>query len=277
MLCRNRHKALFLGAALLLGGCIEVPAPLLLNDRLESVSEPCQYPSPVEYRPLPARFTLLSWNIYKQQGDWRSELDDWAADAELLLLQEASGTEALHHWLQERGYRWFQVPAFNWRGAPQGVLTAAPGEALQACGQRVVEPMTRVPKSQLFSRYQLTGEPEQLLVVNLHAINFSLRGRSYQEQLERISDVIGDYRGPVIVAGDFNRWNARRDRLLRHWAEREQLQEMTLAEDNRTRFAGYPLDSVFYRGLQLEQARSMTSTASDHGPIKAVFRVLGEA
>lgn len=268
-------RATALAAALLLAGCIEVPAGLLHSDRFAPSAGECLYPGLNDFRALPARFSLLSWNIYKQQGDWQAELARWAEETELLLLQEASGEPALYQWLAERDLHWFQVAAFSWRERPNGVLTAAPGDVTQVCAQRVAEPATRVPKSLLFSRYPLEGAAEQLLVVNLHAVNFSLRGRTYQAQLDRIGKEVAEHGGPVIVAGDFNRWNARRNRMLNDWARAQGLTEAVPEPDVRTRFLGYALDGIFYRGLELEWVDSARSEASDHGPLRAGFRMPG--
>lgn len=272
---KGATRALLLGTTLALAGCLEVPERLLLSDQFAPGSD-CLHPSLAGSSPLPATFSLLSWNIYKQQGDWRPELTRWSAQADLLLLQEASGREGLYRWLNEQQLHWFQVAAFNWQRLPTGVLTASTGQAAQACGQRITEPATRIPKSLLASRYSLQGAAEQLLVINLHAVNFSLRGRTYQAQLDMISEAMAGHGGPVIVAGDFNRWNARRQRLLSAWASRHGLQEAQPKPDLRTRFWGYPLDGIYYRGLNLERAESMASDASDHSPLKAVFSVPGQ-
>lgn len=257
--------------ALSLSGCLDIPDQMLLGDSHQAIAGDCFYPSLTHSRPLPAEFSLLSWNIYKQQGAWQEELASWASGVELLTLQEASGKADLHDWLERQDYRWEQVAAFSWREVPAGVMTAAQSPATQVCGQRVLEPISRIPKSQLFSRYHLAGADEQLLVVNLHGVNFALRGRTYRAQLERIADFIAGYQGPVIVAGDFNSWNARRVNILREWAGTTGLREVTLQEDRRSRVFGYPLDRIYYRGLRLQQASSMASSASDHSPILATF------
>ncbi|MFD1007161.1 MULTISPECIES: endonuclease/exonuclease/phosphatase family protein [Oceanisphaera] len=265
---------LFLAVALLLSGCIDVPEKKLLSDGGIPLDHECARPPVNNSHALPPSFSLLSWNIYKQQGDWQAELNQWLNNSDLLLLQEANASDELHQWLRQQEYHWFQVAAFNWNGIGNGVLTAAKGQPSQVCGKRLLEPATRIPKSLLFSYYSLQGSSQQLLLVNLHAINFSLRGRTYNEQLNMISNVIGDYTGPVIVAGDFNRWNGRRAGFLASWAAKEQLTEALPNPDIRTRFWGYPLDAVFYRGLTLEQAQGLESTASDHHALQMRFKVL---
>lgn len=263
-----------LTATLFLSGCIDVPENTLISHHNKPLVQECARPSGENSSLLPSRFSLLSWNIYKQQGDWQTELGQWLDNNDLLLLQEANASEHLQQWLAIHDYHWFQVAAFNWHGVSNGVLTAAKGQPSQVCGKRLLEPATRIPKSLLFSYYPLSGSAQQLLVVNLHAINFSLRGRTYNEQLNMISEVIGEYQGPVIVAGDFNRWNSRRDGFLARWAKKEQLIEALPEPDVRTRFLGHPLDAVFYRGLILEQARSLESTASDHNALQMRFSVV---
>ncbi|MBO1519818.1 endonuclease/exonuclease/phosphatase family protein [Oceanisphaera pacifica] len=264
---------LTLAATLLLSGCIDVPEKKLIHNGKAAVALECTRPAEATSSPLPSSFSLFSWNIYKQQGDWQAELNDGLNNHDLLLLQEANASPDLHQWLHQQDYHWFQVAAFNWHGVSNGVLTAAKGHASQACGKRLLEPATRIPKSVLFSYYPLAGSTQQLLVANLHAVNFSLRGRTYNEQLDMISEVIGDYSGPVIVAGDFNRWNGRREGFLTRWAKKEQLTEALPAPDVRTRFWGYPLDAVFYRGLTLDKAQSLASEASDHSALQVHFSV----
>lgn len=43
-----------------------------------------------------------------------------------------------------------------------------------------------------------------LMVVNIHAVNFSLGVDVYSKQLLPIGDQIAHHSGPVIMAGDFN-------------------------------------------------------------------------
>ena len=43
-----------------------------------------------------------------------------------------------------------------------------------------------------------------LMVVNIHAVNFSLGVDVYSKQLLPIGDQIAHHSGPIIMAGDFN-------------------------------------------------------------------------
>lgn len=57
---------------------------------------------------------LLVWNIYKQNKvTWHSELDKFSQSSQLVLLQEASMTDALKSWITER----------QWGGEPSRSLS----------------------------------------------------------------------------------------------------------------------------------------------------------
>ena len=106
-----------------LTGCLEIPDTLLVSDNNQTTAARCQYPSLAQSAALPSSFSLLSWNIYKQQGDWQPELEQWLDNSELLVLQEAKASPELQDWLQLQDYRWSQVAAFNWKSTENGVLT----------------------------------------------------------------------------------------------------------------------------------------------------------
>ncbi len=65
------------------------------------------------------------------------------------------------------------------------------------------EPILRLPKSALVTVYPLP-DARLLMVVNIHAVNFSLGVDVYSKQLLPIGDQIAHHSGPVIMAGDFN-------------------------------------------------------------------------
>jgi endonuclease/exonuclease/phosphatase (EEP) superfamily protein YafD len=43
-----------------------------------------------------------------------------------------------------------------------------------------------------------------LLIVNVHAVNFTLGMARLREQLEAVADVLTSHSGPVLLTGDFN-------------------------------------------------------------------------
>lgn len=65
------------------------------------------------------------------------------------------------------------------------------------------EPILRLAKSALVTVYPLP-DTRLLMVVNIHAVNFSLGVDVYSKQLLPIGDQIAHHSGPIIMAGDFN-------------------------------------------------------------------------
>ncbi len=77
------------------------------------------------------------------------------------------------------------------------------------------EPWLQLPKSALWSRYQLSNG-EELAVINIHAVNFTFGTEDYEAQLKSLTDNLQKYRGPVVFAGDFNSWSEARFSVLKN-------------------------------------------------------------
>ncbi|ENT8828188.1 endonuclease/exonuclease/phosphatase family protein [Proteus mirabilis] len=214
---------------------------------------------------------IAVWNIYKQQRvNWRSMLETLATDTQLLLLQEAQTTPELVRFAGKNHLIADQVPALAFQQHPAGVMTLSSSHPIYCCPLREKEPFLRLAKSALITVYPLiTGE--HLMVINVHAINFSFGVDVYQRQLNSLSTHIIDHKGPVILAGDFNAWSRPRVNVLKRFARRLKLKEVIFEKDLRTRAFGKPLDYIFYRGLSLNKAEILITDASDHNPLVAIF------
>ncbi|MDN3701209.1 endonuclease/exonuclease/phosphatase family protein [Vibrio artabrorum] len=217
--------------------------------------------------------SLAVWNIYKQnRSHWQSELDKLSTGKDLVLLQEASMTQELRQWMTSGQWESTHVNAFEAFEESAGVLNLATHSPLEACAYTHEEPWLRLPKSALWSRYQLSNG-EVLAVINIHAVNFTFGTQDYEEQLESLTNNLQKYRGPVIFAGDFNSWSEARFAVLKEALEKVGLTEVAFAPDNRTQFiTGLMLDHVFYRGLDLEKAKTPITDASDHNPMLVTFQ-----
>ncbi|BCN24823.1 endonuclease/exonuclease/phosphatase family protein [Vibrio alfacsensis] len=215
---------------------------------------------------------ILVWNIYKQnRDDWRSALDTFSANKQLLLLQEASLTDTFKDWLVDGHWVSNQVTAFKALGSGAGVISIAKQEPILACAYTSKEPWLRLPKSALYSKYQLSNG-ETLAVVNIHAINFTVGTDEYTSQISAMERVLNEHKGPILFAGDFNSWSEERVTAMKKALLKADLQEVKFAQDNRTQFiTGLPLDHVFYRGLTLKNAKAPQSDASDHNPLLVSF------
>ncbi|MGT3030642.1 endonuclease/exonuclease/phosphatase family protein, partial [Salmonella enterica] len=149
------------------------------------------------------RIRILVWNIFKQQrAEWLSVLKNYGKDAHLVLLQEAQTTPELVQFATANYLAADQVPAFVLPQHPSGVMTLSAAHPVYCCPLREREPILRLAKSALVTVYPLP-DTRLLMVVNVHAVNFSLGVDVYSKQLLPIGDQIAHHSGPVIMAGGF--------------------------------------------------------------------------
>ncbi len=222
-------------------------------------------------------FSLVSWNVFKGKKDgWAEDFQRFSRKSDILILQEAYLTASLKKMLQDEQYHWDMTAAFEYRKIEAGVLTAARIAPNYACTFVETEPITRIPKSALITRYPLSGTERELLVANIHAINFTIDHSAFQKQFDRLEKVLTAYRGPLIVSGDFNTWNTGRLSHVNAMAERLDLTAVRFDENRRSRFFGHDIDHVYYRGLEAKNAATPTVSTSDHNPITVVFKLADE-
>jgi len=117
------------------------------------------------------------------------------------------------------------------------------------------------------TQYPLHMNGARLLVINLHAINFSLGLESYRAQLADLGNLLQQHTGPAIMAGDFNTWTARRQALVSELAALYGLAPAKFEPDFRRSALGNPLDHVYLRGFVVEAARTESVQSSDHNPL----------
>jgi endonuclease/exonuclease/phosphatase (EEP) superfamily protein YafD len=221
----------------------------------------------------PGGFSVLNWNIYKgNRSDWQQDLLRLSNQQDIVLLQEALLTDALKSSLDKRGLKWNLNTAFYYDNRHTGVMTAARVGSSYHCALRTIEPIIRTPKTALISRYDLAGVPEQLMVANIHGINFTFGLDAYREQLDNLEEILAQHDGPILLAGDFNNWSNGRTRLLTEMVQRLSLQQLPYENHNRTMVFGSAIDHIFYRGLTVVTHETHQVTSSDHNPITVVFR-----
>ena len=223
------------------------------------------------------RFSLVSWNVFKgKKAGWAEDFQELSQKSDILVLQEAYLTHNLKKMLRHADYHWDMSAAFEYRNIEAGVLTAARTAPTLTCAFRETEPLTRIPKSILITRYPLSRTAQQLLVANIHAINLTLDISVFQKQLDRLEAVLATYRGPLIVAGDFNTWNSSRMSRVTALAQRLGLTAVEFDNGRRSRFLGHPVDHVYYRGLETKRAATSMVSTSDHNPLMVVFKLADE-
>lgn len=231
-----------------------------------------QQPLPLGTRlPVTDVLWVMVWNIFKQQrADWLSVLQGFGKQAHLVLLQEAQTTPALVNFATSHYLAADQVPAFVLPQHPCGVMTLAAAHPVYCCPLREREPLLRLAKSALITVYPIY-DGQLLMVVNIHAVNFSLGVDVYSRQLDPIGEQIANHIGPVIMAGDFNAWSRKRINALYHFADDVGLHEVNFTDDNRRKTFGRPLDFIFYRHLKVKEASVLVTQASDHNPLLVGF------
>ncbi len=247
------------------------------SDRLREELSPSDY-SLLESAPLPCtdELTVMVWNIYKQQRlSALPFLQEYSEDCDLVLLQEAQSTPPLIKFVTEHFHSSDQVPAIKIPNLKlldrvSGVMTLATTEPIYSRPFRQKEPLLRLSKSALITVYPLK-DGRLLLVINVHAINFTLGVEAYQNQIEAISKHVMLHRGPVIFGGDFNTWSRPRLLLLYRFARKMGLRRVEFEDDQRKSVFKNPLDFIFYRDLTLIRSEVISTDASDHNPMRATF------
>ncbi|WOT03639.1 endonuclease/exonuclease/phosphatase family protein [Shewanella youngdeokensis] len=227
-------------------------------------------PTPIDRH---GNLDIATWNIYKQtKDDWLSVLTTLTDRTELLLLQEVSQSVELTQQLEILKEAWVLSKAFVYEGEPIGVMNISAGYPISSCSYRLAEPLIKYPKSLLISHY-LLSDSSQLLVINIHSVNFTLGLKAYRQQLEIVATAMNSHTGPIILAGDLNTWSQERLSYIQELVKQAGLTEAIPKDDSRTTFMGSPLDHIFYRELQLVNTESIVTDSSDHNPVKAYFRL----
>ena len=120
----------------------------------------------------------------------------------------------------------------------------------------------------------------ELLVINIHAINFNIGLDGFKEQMRCIAEAITEHDGPVIVAGDFNTWSEARLDILSKLAREMKLEKVDFgpdADDITARF-GNALDHIFICKESLEVVSGSQDViadieSSDHSPLFVELRL----
>ena len=216
---------------------------------------------------------VLVWNIFKQQrAEWLSVLQRFGDNTHLMLLQEAQTTPELVQFATSNYLAADQVPAVVLPQHPSGVMTLASAHPVYCCPLREREPLLRLAKSALITAYPLPNK-QMLMVVNIHAVNFSIGIDVYRKQLAAIGEQLIHHQGPVIMAGDFNAWSRQRMNTLYRFVREVGLRPVRFKDDQRRKAFGMPLDFVFYRGMNVIDESVLVTTASDHNPLLVEFDV----
>lgn len=272
-----RHPVLLLLAgALAVGGCASQQATTPQNLALAPAAAPGPTILTRQHRAGTAlsgdAIRLLVWNVHKGRDDeWSGDFRTLAAESDLVLLQEAHLHDEFTGLLAGIE-RWDMAEGWRWRRMATGVLTASSVAPLSVHALRHHEPLLRTGKTALVTEYRIAGSDLTLLVANVHAINFTVDTRAFREQLAAVAGLLARHAGPLILSGDLNTWREERRQILHDIAGSLALNEVMFAGP-RKQFGKFPLDHVFYRGLDLQENDVPPVASSDHNPLRATFRL----
>jgi endonuclease/exonuclease/phosphatase (EEP) superfamily protein YafD len=219
-------------------------------------------------------FTILNWNIYKQQNvTWKEKLQEWVETSDLITLQEAKHSQDLIDFSRSQNLNYYQNHAFNLSGYIYGVNTLSHNHASHVCGTRYYEPWIHIPKTGIATVYPIDQQNDSLLVINLHAVNFTFTSVPLKEQLLPYLQLIDKHKGPIIFSGDFNTWSDARSDHVDNILTKNGFKETSFNDDQRLTIFGLPLDHIYFRGLKVISADSLATDASDHSPQIVTFDI----
>jgi endonuclease/exonuclease/phosphatase (EEP) superfamily protein YafD len=150
-------------------------------------------------------------------------------------------------------------------------MTLSGIKPLTQCSFVHSEPWLRTPKATSVTQYGLTDTDQTLVVINVHAVNFSFGTGAYEKQFEQIRQVLENHDGPIILSGDLNTWRAKRVKIIEELATSLELTAVAFENDNRVQVFGNTLDHIYIRGLHALDANTVIVDTSDHNPMTAVF------
>ena len=160
------------------------------------------------------------------------------------------------------------VPGYTTAELATGVMTLSSSAPSMSCDFTSWEPWLGTPKATSVTEFSLANRGDRLLAINLHAVNFALGVADFQRQFDALREVLGNHRGPIILAGDLNTWSDERRTLVTNFMEQYDLTPVAFTPDLRTRYFGQALDHLYVRGMRAESARVLPVSTSDHNPLR---------
>jgi len=221
----------------------------------------------------PENIRVLVWNQYKgKEQRFRSEFSRLSKNRDVLLLQEAlMDKDMTKLYASQRSFSTVFAASFVYRfsGKATGVANAANISATSYEAQRSEgrEIVGNTPKMVLFTTYPLKNRSDELLAVNIHALN-SVSWKTLAVQIIKALGVVKKHQGPVIFGGDFNTWSKAKMNYLMHAMKRAGLDEVKFKhEERKMKVFGRALDHVFTRGVSVTNAYVEKTDGADHQPL----------
>ena len=128
-------------------------------------------------------------------------------------------------------------------------------------------------KSAVLTHHRLP-DGRMLSLLNLHVINF-VPYILFEKELRRLGEFLSNAEhSRLIVAGDFNTWNPKRQRRLQKMMKTFGLEKVVPENEKGIKsILGEPLDHIYCREMQIRRALVIDTPVSDHNPIFAEFEL----
>ncbi len=225
----------------------------------------------------PDSIKVLVWNIKKtEMKPWQTEFSSFAKGKDIILVQEAYDIDRMVDEIKTYdGFRFDMGKSFTYNlynNHATGTMVGSHVEPEEVIVTQTVdhEPMTGTPKAMTYAKYPVEGSDKSLLVISIHAINFTTIG-PFKRNLLQAKAEIDKHDGPVLFAGDFNTHHALRTNYLFNMMKEMKFTPITFKNgEQRMKFklTGSYLDHGFVRGLKVKSAECVgTSKGSDHKPL----------
>ena len=229
--------------------------------------------------------SLLNWNIQKKNKDpiWEVEFKNLIEkyNPEIILIQECQFQKGVEKVLHFEKYGFVFAPNFSdtVKNKHSGLLTASitNHQRVSVIKSFAFEPLFKIPKIFLTTSYLIESEHKDLLVLNIHAINFAGYWK-FISQIQQLEYAIRNHIGPVLLSGDFNTWNKKRIYILNKILTSCNLKKVQFSKKyakNIKRFLfNMPLDHIYYRGLKIDSPpEALNTKSSDHNPLLVKFHI----
>lgn len=223
---------------------------------------------------------IFVWNMYKaNKENWKYQFKSQIPYYDIFLLQEMlTKPEVVDIFSNTEGINFTSATSFIYKKNNErtGVATGSKYHPSWSKFMRSEkrEPILSTPKVTLFTKYPIKGNSEDLLIVNIHAINF-VSSNSLRSQLEDATKIIHSHEGPVVFAGDFNTWTPEKQEFLKEITTTAGMTEVTFKEDTRKKMFGFILDFIFVRDIEILDSNVHDDlNGSDHSAISVKLKFI---
>ena len=226
------------------------------------------------------KIRVLNWNVHKENhthrwlNDFESLLREY--DFDIVMFQEYKkiNSKSILSYNENYGYDYLANIRFN--KTHSGLITASKSNSISNMGlfSKSVEPLIKTPKLTLQTIYQFSNSKE-ITVINTHFINF-VKLETFKRELKELEKLLAQKSEPIILAGDFNTWSAKRFSLLDRSCCELGLKRVEFEQKiKRSRLIKRDLDHIYYKDLVLEEFAILKDIkSSDHLPQIATFKFL---